>query len=334
MRQPAHKKNQAQIVLGLVTLGLLISLILLGKILDGVGVFLRPFSPETPSERRYSWDGQGALNVVVKADQVYVLSLNLPQNQAVILKIPDNTHVSLPFGFGKWATGSIYQLGQSETPRIGARLLKEAIGEALGVPVDGYIILHGSKLETPFEKTVLELRQNPLLALSFLGQIKTDLSLWEYWQMIWGLRGIRFDKIKTLDLGQSSLTLWSLLADGSRVLTFDQQRLDQFVQKYFENSKVKDEGLNIGIYNSTNHLGLAEKASRVVTNLGGRVTFTANLSQALKTTYVLGKNSYTLTLLSKIFVPKESSKPSDLDLSRAEINLFLGEDWFLRYNSP
>jgi len=335
-RKKATRKGvkSSRVALGLFVLGFLILLIAVGKTISLIGGLSKPHSPDTLAiTRDYSWDGQANLTIAIQSDKTYVFSLNPSQNMAVILKVADNTHLTVPFNFGRWAAGSIYQLGQSESPKIGAKLLKESVAGALGVPVDGYFILSGSLAQKPFEEIVKTLRQNPLADLTFLGQAKTDLSISEYWRMVWVLRSLRYDKITVLDLGQSTLTSWQLLADGTRVLSFNQPKLDQFIQKYFENSKITDEALSVGILNSTSHPGLAEKAARIVANLGGRVTFTANYPDTLKNSIVLGKDSYSTAYFSKLFAPHPSKMKIDLDLSRADINIFLGEDYFLRYNS-
>ena len=131
-------------------------------------------------------------------------------------------------------------------------------------------------------------------------------------------------------------------------MELDGLRLDQFIQSRFEDSKLKDEGLGIGILNATDHPGLAEKAARVVTNIGGRVILTGNLEERQHNSFVLGKDGYTQTRLSQVFAPAciQTSWPLGLfrsggcflqsdsfNFSRAEVTIVLGEDYFLRYNS-
>ena len=310
---------------------ILVCLIILGKTISFVGSLNEPFSPDSKISKEIFWDGKGVINTAILADKIYILSFNPDQKTLLILKIPDETYLSVPFNFGKWSLGSVYNLGQSENPQIGALLFKKTLEENLGIPVNSYIIDQKSK--DSFEKKIATLRQNPLENISFLGNIKTDLSFLEYWKLFWSFRGVRFDRVKTLDLSDSDLTSWLVLRDGTRIISLDQDELDNYVQKYFADSKIKDEGLSIGIYNTTGHPGLAEKAGRMIKNMGGRVVFTANSKSHLENSLVLGNKSYTFDVLGGIFGKKPVNLAQNLDSSRADINLFLGEDYFMRYNT-
>lgn len=351
LRRTRTKKrlHSFSLTLGIIALVALVALIFLGKTINTITSFTRPYSPDNTAVflRNYSWDGKDIINLAVKADKIYVLSLNPIDKTLTVLLVPDEAYVNVPLGFGSWSLGSVYELGQSEDPPIGAALVKGTLTETLGIPIDGYLVVENNLAEKPFAETVEKLRGNPLDSLSLLRQSKTDLSLQEYLKLIWGIRGIRFDKVETFDLGQLTITSWTLLADGSRVLSIGQLKMDQFIQKQIGESRLRDEGLSIGIYNTTQHPGLAEKAGRMISNLGGRVVFIANSQNHLQTTLVLGKPAYTSNYLSKIFSPGCSQQPGwlpwnqghsscqgqDLDHSQADINIFLGEDYFLRYNT-
>ncbi|MDO8638026.1 MAG: LCP family protein [Candidatus Daviesbacteria bacterium] len=331
-RKKFHKRKASKLSIGIIALVILVCLIILGKTISFISGLNEPFAPDSKDiSKQTSWNGKGVINTAILADKIYILSFNPDQKTLLLLKIPDETYLPVPFNFGKWSMGSVYQLGQSENPPIGALLFKKTLEENLGIPLNSYII--DQKSQDSFEKKLTNLRQNPLENISFLRGIKTDLSFLEYWKLAWSLRGVRFDKVKTLDLGESDLTSWLVLRDGSRVISIEQEELDNYIQKYFADSKLKDEGLSIGIYNTTEHTGLAEKAERLIENMGGRVVFTANSKSHLDQSLLLGGKSYTFDVLSGFFAKKPTSLPSNLDSSRADINLFLGEDYFMRYNS-
>lgn len=334
MKRAARKKfrssKTSKISIGIISLVILACLIILGKTISFISGLNEPFAPDAKITKETFWDGKGVINTAILADMPYILSFNPYQKTLLVLKIPEETYLSVPFNFGKWSLGSVYSLGQSENPQIGALLYKKTLEENFGIPVNSYIL--DQKGKQSFEKRLANLRQNPLENINFLGQIKTDLSFLEYWKLFWSLRGVRFDKVKILDLGDSDLTSWVVLRDGSRVISIDQDDLDNYIQKYFADSKIKDEGLSVGIYNTTDHPGLAEKAARVINNLGGRVVFTTNSKSHLNQSILLGEKSYTLDVLAGIFGKKPANLPRNLDSSRAEINLFLGEDYFMRYN--
>lgn len=288
------------------------------------------------------WNGKSTLNLVVKSDNIYIASFNPQDSSFTVLKVPDETYANVPLGFGRWPMRSVYDLGQAEKPPIGARLLKDTASMLFGVPVDGVILTSGN-----FEVMAESARKNPLGIIGVIRDSKSDLNILESIRFWWGVRGVRFDRFKSADLESSDLTSWVLLSDGSRGLELDRLKLDQFIQSRFEDYKLKEEGFGIGILNATEHSGLAEKAARAVTNIGGRVIFTGNLEERLQDSFVLGKSGYTQTRLAQVFAPTciQTSWPlgffrsggcslngDSFNLSRAEVTVVLGEDYFLRYN--
>ncbi|KKS69011.1 hypothetical protein A3A14_00675 [Candidatus Daviesbacteria bacterium RIFCSPLOWO2_01_FULL_43_38] len=336
-RKLSRPRRPSRTKLGVAVLAFLLGLILFSKIGGLFG------SGEDISFKNYIWNGNSTLNLVVKSDNIYVASYNPQDSSFTILKVPDETYASVPLGFGRWPMRSVYDLGQAEKPLIGARLLKDTTGMLFGVPVDGYILTSGN-----FGTMAENARKNPFSIIGAIRESKTDLNIVESIRFWWGVKGVRFDRFKSADLENSDLTSWALLPDGSRGLELDGLRLDQFIQSRFEDSKLKDEGLGIGILNATDHPGLAEKAARVVTNIGGRVILTGNLEERQHNSFVLGKDGYTQTRLSQVFAPAciQTSWPLGLfrsggcflqsdsfNFSRAEVTIVLGEDYFLRYNS-
>lgn len=337
--QKRYSRPQHKASLGIMALGLVLSLILLGKLISVVLNLGQPFAPDkgfTPA-KKYSWNGQSTVNIVVKSANIYTLSFNPVEKSVVVIKMPDETYVDVPFNFGRWPVRSLYRLGQDEKLPMGAYLLKETMSSVFGVPIAGYILFSGNFATLPLDTVIEKIHQSPLSALALVRESKTDLSLPEFLQFVWQIKGVRSDRVKVVDLGQSKITQWALLPDSSRVLGIEQIRLDQFVQNQFEDNRLRDGGVTIGIFNATEHPGLAEKAARIVTNMGGRVIFTSTSQTLSSKSLVLGKNSYTLTRLSEIFAPDCISKNclaqnANQELSRADVNVILGEDYYLGTN--
>jgi hypothetical protein len=349
-RSKTGSRSSHQVGLGLMVLFFLILLILVGKFFTFIQSLNQAYSPDGQDKtKKYSWDGKGEINLAVKADSVYVLSFD-PLDQLVnLIRIPDDTYMSLPFGYGRWAVSSVYQLGQNEQPEIGGKLLKATLSNSLGVPIDDYLIASGNFESRSFEEVIKDLRQNPVSGLSLLQGSKTDLSAVEYWHLVWGIKGVRPDKVKLTDLGKNNLTYSLALPDGSKVLGISQVDFDQYVEDRFEDNRLKNEGLSVGIFNATDHPGLAEKAARLITNAGGRVVFTTNSADKQKNNLVVGKPSVTTTRLTQLFAPDCLNQNRSLGLfkseknqcltkslnvtsSRADINVVLGEDYFNQLN--
>lgn len=321
----------------LLVLGLIASLIFMGRIVAFVKSLAAPIQGKevvTILKKQYQWDGQSTINLVIRGQEVFALSYSPTAEEITILKIPDDTYLDVPLGFGAWPTRSVYELGQTDSRTTGPQLLRQTLQLTLGVPMDGYLSLAGSLADKPFDQVVKEIRKNPFQTVSLMRQSSTDLSLWEFSRLLWQWWGIRNDQIRVVDLGQSQITQSILLPDSSRALGIDRVRLDQLIQIQFEDQRLNYEGLNIGIYNATDHSGLADRSSRIITNMGGRVVFTANSPQKLEKSIVLGQDSYTKTRLSQVFAPdclNPKKCPAllpnlDVDTTRADVILFIGED--------
>ncbi len=358
MPKPARKRPQPDtrqhLKLGILALVSLLALILISKLLGAATSLNSPLSPQ--SSGHFSWDGNSQLDMIVQADSLYLFSYN-PGSQVInLIKIPDEAYLNLPLSFGSWQASSVYQLGQSENPPIGASLLEKTMTLVFGLPVGHYLILPEKMRVDPLDKTLENLRQSPLSALSFLSGAQTDLSPLEYGKLWWGLRDVRPDKITVTDLMHGTITSWLLLSDGSRVLQINPDELDQFVRDNLIDNKLKDEGLTIGVFNATEHPGLAEQAARLISNSGGRVIFTTNFPMQLSTSAVFGSSgTYTGNKLAQIFAPrciqnelKFSLRNNSLfgskvdcsailpgvESSRADINVVVGEDFYSEFNRP
>lgn len=346
-----HRKlhQLTPVKLAVLALVLLLLIILIGKTADLITSVNQPYSPELGVDKRYSLDRQLAVNVVMLAledeqtSEIAVVSLDPRENLGTILNIANETYLELPKSLGAWPISSIWRLGQEEQPPQGAILLKLAVSQLLGLPIDGVIIFDRPQFNQSATQLLSEWRKNPLLLATFLKESKTDLSLTE---VIWLLRkaiSIRSDKVITLDLAKSVITESKLLADSSRVLVVDQVKLDLFIREKMADDQIIQEAATIAIFNATNFPGLASHAARMITNLGGNVVSVSNSAQQLADSKVFLKDpstkqyQHTAARMSQIFAPnclKASCQVDDPKIvnSRAQVLIVLGEDYFKLWN--
>lgn len=281
------------------------------------------FSPWQLSrtQRNFNWNAEFNINILIKAKQISFLSFS-PQNQKItIIDIPDNTYIETARGFGYWIASSIYDLG-------GSQLLKETMENLFGLPIDGFLLFSGQYSQSQAVSIVSEIRTNPFSIISMLPSIKTDLTPFELIRLKLGFNSVRFDKVKQINLEKADVLLKSELLDGTEVLILDTVRLDSILTDMIDPS-IQTEHKTIAIFNSTDHPLLAQKAARLITNIGGEVIITSNSQNKFQTTHVTGEKSKTLDRLKQIFGAGDTIDASDEDLvsSRAQINIFLGEDY-------
>lgn len=341
-------QKKKRLLLGLLVLGLIIILVLLGKLLGFVGALGQPFAPDSKiSTRDYLWDSDAPVNIVVKSDQISLISYQPKSNSLAVIKIPNETYLNVPLNYGRWSARSIYSLGQSDDIQSGANLLKLTMESTFAVPIDGYLLFDD---QTQIDKILDDIRSSPFGFLNYLPGSKTDLSLWEYLRLIWELKNVRFDRITNIDLSQNESTNWVVLPDGRRVLEVDQRSLDKNTAALILDEEIEQENVNLVILNSTKHQGLAEKAARMISNLGGRVVEIGTIEESLSETLVIGdKSSYTFNRLESFFAPRclkknilvmvlgsscDSEVKQFIQAQQSQITIVLGEDYYLRFNNP
>lgn len=322
-----HVKN---LKLGLAVLGLVLTIIVVGQFINLFKTITNPL--DFYSERKYSWDGKFNIYVVIQTDQLALLNFNPQGREASLILIPKDAHLDVAGGYGDWMPGSIFALGESSEKGLGQKLVKYSVSSLFGIPVDGFISLEG---EYNAKEFVELLRQNPVSGLDLFSKIRSDMTPIELISLKFGLMKIRFDKINYIDLSLPNLYDTQTLPDGTNIKKFDPVKLDSILTD-FEDPKVREENLSIAVFNATNYPQLAQKAKRIITNLGGNVIIVSNYPQEIKNTIILGEESDTLKRLTQIFSSCLSKKcdrisPHEISSSevssRAQINIFLGEDF-------
>lgn len=312
--QSRHKQKK-KIKLALLAVALLGALFIAGALVNLTKTLTSPW--QLDSQKNYRWDGSFNINVVVRGESVSLISFNPSQKRATVIVIPDSTYLDVPGGFGKWQIRSVYDLG-------GGSLLERTLTSFLAVPVDGFIQLKGGG-----EDYVDWIRQNPLNLFLSLQNIESDLTPLELLQFNLKLFQVRYDKIQRINL-ESSLVLDKVaLADQTEVLIGDPVRLDSVLTSLADEA-VKTERKTVAVFNATERSLIAQKAARMITNLGGNVIQTTNASIKSDKTFIWGEESATLQRLRQIFNCCGKLESLEGISSRAQINVALGKDFFLR----
>ncbi len=285
---------------------LFIALLLLIFVFSFYQIRKSPLSP---------WNGRSRLSLALTAEPSVVASLE-PGKNLIILQLPENLYFDLPHGFGQYPLGSVYELGELEGR--GGELLREAMENYLGIPVEGWAkISNNHQCEMP----------NCLLLL-LQGRGETNLNKLDLLRLWWEMKKLRADKVKVINLQETNILTEKSLHDGSLILETEFFRLDELVKKYFPDSQIKKEGIRIGVLNATDHLGLANKISRLVRNTGGEMISVGNAEtkESISKIQCLDKNikeSYTVRQWEKILGGE--AEIGEMGESRADVLILVGE---------
>lgn len=332
-----RKKVIGGIKLAIFALCVLLGIFVLSKTVSGIASLFKPIDSNI-SGKEYPWDGKTSINIVFRGPSLWVLNYDPKKKKTVLLKIPKDTLIGVPKGYGNWLVGSIYDLGQEENPPIGGELLKGSLSNLLGLPIDGVIVtrrqdnedLHGNK---DLDELTHDFKTSPLSLLTFFSEFKSDLTPLEIIKLYQAISTTREDKIVNLDLENTDLTQSLLLPDSTRVLGFDTVNIDLFVRENMADETFLQEAKTIAIYNGTDHPGLGSRVSRIVTNLGADVVIVTNAEKNSRKTKVLGeKTSSTFVKLAQIFATDClkndcQSKDPKIKSSRADLSILIGEDY-------
>lgn len=313
--------------LALFVLGLILLLLLLFQIIRLTQTFFNPW--QTSHERKYRWNRDFNISLVIRSKSISFISFNPKEEKITLIDIPPSTYMEVPGGFGMWQIRSIYDLGETQKDIGGGRLLKESLTQFLALPVDGFLLfLDQFSQKEPIE-VISMLRESPFTLIGILPNLKTDLTLFELIRLKMGLSSVRFDKISEIDLANSNSLGKERLADGTDVFIVDPIKLDPLLSDLVD-PIIQSEHKTIAIFNATDHPNLAQKAARLISNIGGDVIIISNSEKRLAKTQILGEQSKTKERLKQIFIENGKIEPNleGLASSRAQIDLFLGEDYF------
>jgi hypothetical protein len=286
--------------------------------------------------------GNNRPGIVLATSPILFLSFT-PGEDLSVVAIPENTYLELTRGFGFYRIKSSWGLGEIEAEKeknfASGQLLKETTQDFLGVPVDGWLGPAEDSWEVGQTKEDLEALKSDLTSIkifgqgrklvNFLGRLKTNLSYFDLVSLWWNIKNTRFDKVSFINLGQTKAAAPLVLVDKMSVLAFDQKLLDSALLGLFKDKKIVEEDLTVEILNSTHTEGLGQRASRVISGLGGEVVSIGNLEKSLPQSQIRAPakilSSYTASRLSKIFGTEAAVE--DSPEARADIQLILGEDY-------
>lgn len=294
-------------------LGGILKLFLLLLIVGGVAVFVLKFAPLMLSGK---FNSRERFNIVLSSpNKISFLSVDSGSGKATIVNFPADLYVTnVAHGYGQYPIGKVYEVGQLDSR--GGEVLSDTVSIYLGVPVDGFFRLA--------DYSTTDLKSNFMNIPSLLNA-KSDVNLWDRLLMAKTLMGLRFDKVRTVDLSQKSEQL--LLADGSNAKVFIEEDLDKLIEGIFVEEDILKEDLRVQIVNTTDTPGLGNSLARLVSGLGATVidvtTDDRNLAGCRIESLKKLTKSKTVRRIAEIL---NCEVKENEDMGRADVTIFLGLD--------
>ena len=346
-KQQSLPKKPNNLKIAFLALGVLILLIIIGRLFTFLISLQKPISSEFNTEKKYTWNQTSTYNVAFIANaetdnpDISVVTWKPSEGKTVVLHLSPNIYTEVSRNYGNWRLGSVFALGQEETKPIGPALIKETLTKMLALPIDGIVMLPESTEFTNTEAIVESFRTNKIPDFLYLSKIKSDLTKWEAIKLYQSLSNVRADKVDSLNFERSTITESKLLPDASRVLGVNTVRLDLFIRDTLSDPVIIDENFTVAIFNATDTPGLGQEVSRYVTNMGASVIILQNLDQKIdKTSVVLTPNQSSPETLNSVTYQRVAQflaphclenqcllQNPKIDTSRATINIVIGQDY-------
>ncbi len=254
-------------------------------------------------------------NVVIAGPQVVFVSLSPAQKSATVIRFPPDFYLTeVIHGYGQYKISSVYAAG--ELDHRGGKTLAGTISEFLGVPVDGFI--QSREDSSDLKKFFLQ----PAVFFS----PASDLNLLDRLRFVVSLEQIRFDRLKTVDLGELATPL--VLADGSSAVGLEKSEADNYLLGSFIEGRVQDEGLRVEVVNTTDVMGLGARVSRLLANIGLSVVNVENgVTPVTNCQIIATQNALKSLTVSKIAGIYSCSLTKKAAEGRAAITVLLGKDY-------
>lgn len=149
----------------------------------------------------------------------------------------------------------------------------------------------------------------------WLGE-ETNLNIWDRFRVWWKIKSVKANMVKTIDLSKS--------------LTVDPAKLDLELAGVFKDLEIVSEHLTVEVLNGSGKPEMANRAGRLITNLGATVIILGNSEKESGPCEIKADEkvlkSFTGQRLKKIFNCREVLlKPGE---SRADLQLIIGLDYW------
>lgn len=269
------------------------------------------------------------VNILFDYGDLILFSLDKEKGEIAGMIIPGNLYRRRNKEI--YRLGAFFELGRMKDG-CGGRFLKREIEALFLLPVDRYIHTENFFFtQENWKEGFVRVRSWfwPLWFAKnvFLPQkIVTDLSFWEILKLWWRAKSVRKDKFSLFTLKKVSFPY--LLPDGTKIEIVDLEKIPPSLGGRFRDGKIEKERMAVAVFNTTQKRGEAQRAGRLIQNLGGNLVHIGNwpIDLGENQIWVGSKKErgvYTTKRLAEIFRAKILVR--ETEERRGDILLLLGE---------
>ncbi len=266
--------------------------------------------------------------------------------QAVILTIPENTMLDVPFGYETYQASSVYKLGELDKKKGGGRLLAKSVENTFGVVLDGFYVFDDNiyPMLPQNKNEVIEFKRkyfslfglfsNMSSLFTNFHNIDTNFSFLDKLHLWNALRQLRLDQITVYDLDKIKLLTDTKLPDNTTVKIVDKDLYDAFFDGVYYDSAIRAEKITVEVVNATGQERVASQFARLMEAVGSKVIIKSTADKEEDYTCKLYLNSDKLKLssivakLKTVYKCKIATDQNDSSI-HADIKVILGRGYLL-----
>lgn len=284
-------------------------------------------------------DTQFAFFTITVDSEQYIHSARLTaidedDNTVKELSLPDSTNIHLPYGLKDFKLKSLYKIAQLEKPTNPLPLIKQTLTDYFGVSTKNIYVLFNTENNAPIYEWLASPMTMFHLAFdsNWTGQhLSGNTSRWDMLKLARTIQAIPEPNKTSISILDNDIGIVRTDVDKTQSIETDQNKLDAYIKKAFENKDIIDEKANISIENATATQGLARGVARILTNMGGMVIDLHNSELQNDTTKVVVSDKKWLqsVTLQKIIksLPNAKIETENNSGAKADITVSLGKDY-------
>lgn len=276
---------------------------------------------------------KGRYIVTLLGDPLEVAMFDPSRNHWTTLELSVDTHVSGVKGLGYYRLDALWDVAATESSP--SAIIMETLTHELGIPITRYIARKEnvwqkrSYTERPFLFDVFSI----LRIGSYLnGQWETNIPLKEFIGISRKTWGLNPETVTRFSLTSGNGLSKKQAPDSSEYLQFDQRQFDAITGDAYEDVSIRQEGIRVAVYNTTQKAFLGSEAARILSKLGTNVVQVGNESTPVEKCLMLGKKpillSYTAAIVQELFGCDAQETTED---GQADLLIKIGTEYAQKY---
>lgn len=218
---------------------------------------------------------KGRLAVVLQGSPTMLVSWESERPRFTVFLLSESLQMEAGYGYGWYALDALWKLDTMD--QMKGRLYRTSVEEALATPIRWHMETYNGTLSTPGDGIgVLKDTFSFVHLLSLILQGETNIRVWELVYLWKQFQLLGSDTATVFDFRNNQIAQEELQPDQTVVSRFDKEKYDVLIGNSLEDTKLRQEGVRIALYNTTGIPGIGQRVARFIEHIGGYVVSVGN----------------------------------------------------------